>query len=154
MSERPPTEGAVTGEVINIDPVDPIPVDPNLGAFLEVERTRIQAQDRRTDALQAAIKASDAADQRQYDFRMAQLQAHKDDLRARFRFGTRFLTAVTSVGVVCLIGLVSLAIWGQPEQRKVALDLVKLLFVAVAGWGVISNGSRFVRKFLGDSEKT
>ncbi len=62
-----------------------------LQRVLDIEQRRIDSADRRTAVALEAIKASDEANKRQFDFRMAKLQADSEAGRQRHALARQVL---------------------------------------------------------------
>ena len=125
-----------------------VDLNPELRAILDLERERIQSTNKRTDAARAAIVASDAADQRHFNYRMEELKADDGFRLNRLAYIKKFL-AVFAFFVVVMFGLMMyMAFWGEPGQSAIALEFLKFALAAAAGWGVISGLIRFVGRLF------
>ncbi len=118
---------------------------PALENVLEVERLRIDRDNRRTDLLEKTLELADAQDQRQYEFasRTRDDEVALEQQRLRFLQSLVWtLVAVSSGAVVSLLGLF---IFGNEAQRTAIADVASPLLIGLAGWGVISTLTRAVK---------
>ena len=105
--------------------------------LLELERRRVDSQDRRIDVARRAIEASDAADQRQYDYHVERLRRDDEARNRRHESGIRLLWTVVGSGLL-LTGLFFWMIFfGNDAQRTVALDILKTVGTGLGGFGII-----------------
>jgi hypothetical protein len=108
-----------------------------ISQLAEIERLRIESADKRTQLGLEAIKATDAADQRQFNFHMERLKREDDDRCRRHALAK----GIFSVGGVVLTALASLLLgmifWGTPDQSGKAYTLIKEAAKALGGGGFI-----------------
>ena len=105
--------------------------------LLELERRRVDSQDRRIDVARRAIEASDAADQRQYDYHVERLRRDDEARKHRHESGIRLLWTVFGAGLL-LTGLFFWMIFfGDDAQRTVALDILKTVGTGLGGFGIV-----------------
>ena len=121
----PPSTDSVQGELWPIS------------ALLELERKRIDSQDRRAAVARRAIEASDAADQRQYDYHVEKLRRDDEARTRRHDSGIRLLWALFGAGLL-LAGLFFWMIFfGDDAQRTVALDILETVGTGLGGFGIV-----------------
>lgn len=104
--------------------------------YFQLEKSRIESDNRRTDVAKAAVEASDAADQRQYEYYMARLEKEAEE-KSKTRTSAVKLVWAMLVGsfVVCLF-LIGIAFFGTESQAKLSIDILKTILNAVGGFGI------------------
>ena len=114
--------------------------------LIAVERQRLDASNKRTEVMRLMVEANDAADKRQYEFQMAQLNVRANDalgkhglLKTVLYFGGAFL--------FCLVTfLVYMAFFGAGPQQEVALKILSILGTGLGGAGIFKLGTEAVKK--------
>ncbi len=121
----------------------------DLGQLIDLERQRIDSQNRRTDLMLTAIKAQDEADQRQHDFMTKELDARTAaDIRRHgmtrgvLMYGGLLLAAVLAVTF-------GMAFFGNDAQREIALEILKNGAIALGGAGVFKAALDAWRRLRG-----
>jgi len=101
------------------------------------------------------VESGDAADQRQYQYHMAALEAEKEsDAREhnlankRLNVGIAVLLFLAIIGIALSILLFYMVFWGDAMQREIALKLTMILFSAVGGYGLFTALRRWIGRFL------
>ena len=105
--------------------------------LVELERQRVEGNNRRTDVALKAIAANDAADKRQYEYHVERLRQDSKDRNERHRSVVKLLWA--TLGVTVLVGgfVFYMLFFGNDAQRAVARDLLTTIGTAVGGAGAI-----------------
>ena len=122
--------------------------EPSFQQLIELERSRIDRDNRRTEVLAKALEIADDQDQRQFEF--ASERQRLEDRAERRRFVLAWSLAVGSLVVVVVVtGLtIWMAFFGDDMQRAVAQELGKNGLVGLAGFGVVSGLVRLVRSLV------
>lgn len=151
-------EGAATdgGELI---PAEPEPEDgrslrsqddqePSPQQFIELERSRIDLENRRAEVVAKALETMDEQDKRYFEFVSERQRLEDKAERRRFVFVGSFATGVLVV-VVVVTGLIMwMAFFGDDVQRAVAQALGKGGLFGLAGYAVVSGLMRLVRSLV------
>lgn len=144
------------GELI---PAEPVPEEersirsqddqkPSFQELIELERRRIDRDNRRTLLAEKALELVDDQDKRQFEFASKQQQMEERSEGRRFR-----LVWSLSIGaLVVIVAVTGLTMWmaffGDDVQRAVAQELGRNGLVGLAGFGVVSGLIRLVRSLL------
>ena len=122
-------EATRNGEVFNPDQVDWVQ------QALEVERQRIQSNDKRTEMLNAAISATDASDERQFEYFSKKLDLEDTRDNRVLTITSRLLWAALGVSVVFAGVVLWTALFGPEVQAARAEKLLDVLLHIIAGAG-------------------
>jgi hypothetical protein len=78
---------------------------PALQSLIDLERQRIDSNNRRTEVTRYAIETNDAADQRQFDFQMAKLRSedHNNERRHSLAANISIYAGVASAVILALL---------------------------------------------------
>lgn len=121
---------------------------PLLQAQLDIDRRRIESQDRRTEVISEVIRAADAADQRQHEFHMRRLEDEEkaDQRRHQLARGVLYLGGLGAL----LVGgwLLGMLFFGDERQSESALALIKVLGIALGGGGALHLLQRGARRLF------
>ena len=143
------------GDVSN-DPSDNEPVllprdDETIRDLLDVERLRIERDNRRTSRDEKAFELVDAQNKREFEYASATRDAN---LRLRSEQLT-FLRRVVWAGVAFIafltLGLLAFALFGNDEQRDLVAKIAVPGLIGLAGYGVVTTLTRVVRAFTKDA---
>ena len=104
---------------------------------LQVERERIQSQDRRTEVMMRALELGNAADERQFQFHMENLSKDERLENKRLALAGRIASGigVCSIGVIAV--LVYMLFFGSELQAGSARELIMWVFNALGGGGLL-----------------
>ena len=121
------------------------PDGATLSEVEEIDQRHFDIQNRRADVMLRMIEAADAADKRQYDHGVKQLESSERIARAHLS-----LAAYIAVGIAVTIILVFLAafamfFFGSDEQAGRAQRLLGLFFTALGGGGLFYAAQRGLR---------
>jgi hypothetical protein len=119
------------------EPQDSDDLPPALQTLIELEKQRIESANRRTDVVRFAIEANDASDKRQFEYRMAELDAGSSARQQRHSLAQKVVFSATAVAVVITTLLFGMAFFGTATQSGIALEILKISGVGVAGYGLI-----------------
>lgn len=112
--------------------------DRQMWAFkqlIELERQRVDSNNRRTDVAVKAIAASDASDKRQYEYHVEKLRQGADERKGRHGSAVKFAWAVFALAVVSGAFVVGMLFFGNDSQRDAAETLLRTIGTAVGGAG-------------------
>lgn len=116
--------------------------------LIELERSRIDRDNRRTEVQAKALEIANDQDKRLFEFTSERQRLEDKAEQRRFVLGWSFATGVFVVLAV-IIGLtIWMAFFGDDEQRAVAQGLGKNGLVGLAGFGVVSGLVRLVRSLV------
>lgn len=115
--------------------------------ILETERERSRALDRRTDVALEAVKFSDAADQRQYDFHMRRLESDERLAKAHLSLLSKSALAAGALVSVFVLLILYMLFFGTATQADRAQTILTWVFVALGGGGLFVAAQR-IAKFL------
>ncbi len=115
---------------------------------LQLERERIESQDRRTEVLSQMVAADDAADQRLFEFQMEKMRRDDADRIDRRTFGMRLIWALLGVTVLLVSAAFLLLAFGDEAQRTAATYFLAVLLTMGGGYGLIAALTRGVSRFL------
>ena len=151
--EGPAPDG---GELI---PAEPEPEDerslrgqddqePSLQQFIELERSRVDRDNRQTEVNAKALEIAGEQDKRLFELTSERLRLEDRAERRRFVFVCFFVAAIF-VAVVVVTGLIMwMAFFGDDAQRAVAQTLGKGGLFGLAGYAVVSGLMRLVRSLV------
>ena len=112
--------------------------------LIDLERSRIRAQDRRNDVMLAAIQASDVADKSQYDYHSEREQNRSALAEKRHATLVKVVWFILSVGLLITVGLLSFVFLGDTDQSQNAITFLKNLGVALSGAGTLIVGRSII----------
>ena len=113
--------------------------------LVQIERERIQLMDRRLDVALQAVQASDAADQRQYEYHKQRLESNERLAKARLSLGSRMAAGVGVAAVLFLFAVLYMMFFGTSEQGDRAQTLLTWFFTALGGGGLFVAAQRVAR---------
>lgn len=96
--------------------------DRQMWAFkqlIELERQRVDSNNRRTDVAVKAIAASDASDKRQYEYHVEKLRRGSEERKARHGSAIKFVWAVFALAVVSGAFVVGMLFFGDGVVRSI-----------------------------------
>ncbi len=116
--------------------------------LLQLERERIASHDRRTKVVERTVEATDAADQRHFEFQLERMRRRDADRAVRRTFGMRLIWALfTAAGLILGASLLLIA-FGDDDQRTAATYLLAVLVTMTSGYGLIAAATRGIGRFL------
>lgn len=122
--------------------------EPSFQQLIELERRRIDRDNRRTQLAEKTLKFADDQDKRQFEYASEQRQGEDRDEQRRFRLAS-FLSVGAFLVIAAVIGLTMwMAFFGDDVQRAAARELGKNGLIGLAGFGVLSGLIRLVRSLL------
>ena len=117
--------------------------------MLDVERQRIASADRKTDVNLRAIQAYDEADKREYDLERHRIDTENEHRRGVFSF-LKLIVGGTLLAATIVVGVALFFLFGdEPERRLIAENIIKYMFTAVGGYGVLQVLMRIINRTLG-----
>ena len=138
-----PAEQAESGQGGDLDE-RPEPVQ-FLQAQLDIERRRLKSYDRRTEAFREAVRAGDAADQRQYEFHIRRLENEENASQRRHQLTRKIVYWGGASVLLVLALLLAMLFFGDEGQIESALAFLKVLGIALGGGGVLHLLHRVLR---------
>jgi hypothetical protein len=124
-----------------------VPAEP-LHELLQLERERIDSNNRRTEVMRLAIEANKESDRQQFDFSMAQLGHESTKTESKHSIAKLVIYVGGSFVLILFAFLIGMAFFGSPYQAQIAFDLVKIILAGVAGYGVITGIVNFLRRMF------
>ena len=103
--------------------------------LIELERQRVDSNNRRTDVALKAIAASDASDKRQYDYHVEKLRQGSDERKERHRSAINIVWAIFALALAGSAFVIGMLFFGSDSQRAAAEALLKTIGTAVGGAG-------------------
>ena len=113
--------------------------------LLEVERLRVERDNRRSDIAEKAIELADTQDRRQYEYATAVLEANAKIQAERTAFLRRLAWGVAGFLAILVFGLLGFAFYGDDAQRTLAEGIVVPGLIGLAGYGVITTVTKVVK---------
>ena len=113
-----------------------------------IERQRIESQDRRTEVMREAIQASDAADERQYNYHMARLESEERAAQRKHLLAKQALAGAGIILAVLMVLLFWMLFFGSTGQTVTARELLGAIGTAVGGGGVLLLLARAMRRLF------
>lgn len=114
-----------------------------VGEIIEVERARIDRDNRRTALMERTLDIADTKDKRQFEFasqtRDAEISLRKARLLGLLR---TIVWAALGLGSVVVLSLLGFVFFGNENQRATAAVLVNPALIGLAGYGVIATLTR------------
>ena len=114
--------------------------------LMAVERQRLDATNRRTEVVRMMVEASDAADKRQFEFQMAQLNARTTDASNKHGLLKNILYCASGFVIVVLLFLVGMAFFGTQDQQQIAMKILSVFGTGLGGAGIFRLSSEAIRK--------
>ena len=118
--------------------------EQTIAAVLDVEKQRIDRDNRRTAVTAKQLELEDAEAQRQFTYatqtRDAELALRRDQLK----FVRKVIWVLLALGSVVLLVLLGLLTFGDDAQSATAAAVVKPLLIGLGGYGVITALARSV----------
>ena len=123
--------------------------EPIIREVLDVEKERVNRDNRRTALMERTLDFADTKDKRQYEFasktRDAEMALRKD----RLRLLRTIVWVVLGLGSVILLSLLGLVFFGNEDQRATAAALASPALIGLAGYGVITTLTRALKALTG-----
>lgn len=94
-----------------------------------------------------AVKASDAADQRQYDFHMHRLESDERLAKAHLSLLSKTVLGAGALVAVFVLLVLYMLFFGTPTQADRAQTILTWVFVALGGGGLFVAAQR-IANFL------
>lgn len=115
--------------------------------FVDLEKRRIERDNRRTSLWEKSIEVLDAQDRRQFEYASSTRDANIALRRQQHAFLRRVTwTGIAFVAVLTVV-LLAFALFGGDEQRTVAAKIVVPGLIGLAGYGVLTTLGRVVKAF-------
>ena len=116
--------------------------------ILDVEKRRVDRDNRRTALIAKSFEFADERDRRQFDYAT---KAREDDMalrRAQSVFFRRLVWTLIGLGMVFFAALFALVFFGTEEQRTTASVVATPALIAIAGYGVIATLTRAMKSII------
>jgi hypothetical protein len=118
----------------------------------DLEKQRIESYNRRTDVARYAIEMNDAADKRQFEYRMAELEAGRTSSIRRHALAQKVAVGSGLGGGLIIALLLIMAFFGSSEQSAIAIQIFIVLGIGVGGYGAIETVVRAVSRLFKEEE--
>ena len=119
-----------------------------IAAVLDVERQRIDRDNRRTAIMEKQLEVEDAEAQRQFTYftqtRDAEIALRQDQLK----FVRKVIWTLLALGSVVVLSLLGLLIFGDDAQSMTVAAIVKPLLIGLAGYGVVTALARVFKALI------
>ena len=109
---------------------------------LDIERQRIDLDNRKTALANKAFDLQDAEYQRHFTYATETRNAHLQLQQGQLQFQRKVIWTLLGLMVVVVLGLLGLAAFGDDTQRETALSIATPLLIGLAGYGVITTLGR------------
>lgn len=105
--------------------------------LFDIEQRRIESQNRRWDVASQVIEAADAADKRQHELGLKQLESNERIEKSRLALASKAAIGVGGPVVVTLAVILCMAFFGSNAQADSAKQSIVRIFTALGGGGLI-----------------
>jgi len=147
-SQTNPGKSGSTDRARNHDGGDTQPPILLLQEILDVERQRIASADKKTDINLRAIQAYDEADKREYELERHRIDTEASHRREVFRFLKIIVGGLLLLLVIALVLSFYFLFGDDPERRLIAENIIKYVFTAIGGYGVVQVLMRLINRTL------
>lgn len=113
--------------------------------LLDVEKLRLERDNRRSDVAEKTIELADAQDRRQFEYATAMGEANMKIQMERTAFLRRLAWVCAGFLAVLVFGLLGFAFYGNDVQRTLAERIVVSGLIGLAGYGVITTVTKVVK---------
>lgn len=131
-------------EVIQSDEL-PVPRPEITQEILDIERSRIDRDNRQTAIMEKTLELASAQDIRNFEFASKARDDNMDLERARLSFLRKLVWTVVALSSAVAFVFLGLYLFGSEIQRTAVAGIASPLVIGLAGWGVISTLARAVR---------
>ena len=104
---------------------------------LDIERQRIDRDNRKTAVANKAFDLQDAENQRRFTYATETRNADLRLQQGQLQFQRKVIWTLLGLMVVVVLGLLGLAAFGNDAQRETAVEIGTPLLIGLAGYGVI-----------------
>ena len=118
--------------------------------ILDVERQRLEAENRRAAVMEKALELEADRDRRGFEFATASRDQQIELSRDRHAFLRRLVWTFVGAGALFFFALVGIYLFGTEPQRESAWSVLSPLVIGIAGYGVIMTLTRVVKAFTTD----
>ena len=119
-----------------------------IAAVLDIEKQRIDRDNRRTAVIEKRLEIADAEAKRQFTHatqtRDAELALRQDQLK----FVRKVIWTLLALGSVVVLSLLGLLIFGDDAQSMTVAAIVKPLLIGLAGYGVVTALARVFKALI------
>ena len=134
MSDEPTGALTPTGEP---SPVGDNPDDTALlPRTVETEQRRIDIQKQRAEVALRVVEAADAADKRQYDYGVKQLESNERIAKARLSLAAYIAIGMAVTIVVLFSTVFGILVFGSDQQADRVQGILPWIFAALGGGGL------------------
>lgn len=113
--------------------------------MLDVERLRLERDNRRSGITGKSIELADTQDRRQFEYANKALDANLKLQEARLAFLRRLAWVCSGFFAILVVGLLGFAFYGNDAQRTLAERIVVSGLIGLAGYGVITTVTKVVK---------
>lgn len=129
----------------NEDPMIDGALSSQIERLFDIEQRRIESQNRRWDVASQVIEAADAADKRQHELGLKQLESNERIEKSRLALASKVAIGVGGLVVVTLAVILYMVFFGSNTQAVAARQLITWIFTALGGGGLIFVVRHWVR---------
>ena len=131
----------------NGEPTHQLPAEATVHDLIEIERARIESDNRRSQMMEKALDLADAQDQRHFEYASATRDASLQQQSDRQDFLRRVVWVFSGFMGVLVLVVLGFAFLGNDTQRALAQEVGGYALVGIAGFGVLSTVGRVIKAF-------
>ena len=124
--------------------------DEAVRELVDLEKRRIDRDNRRSSLMEKALELADAQDVRQFEYASATRDANLELRRERLTFLRQVSWAGVTFVAFLILALLGFALFGRDEQRDLVGALAVPGLIGLAGYGVLTTLVRVVKAFAKD----
>ena len=115
----------------------------------EIDRRHFDLQNRRAEVVLRMIDVADAADKRENDYRVKQLESNERIAKAHLSLAAYIAAGIAAAIVLVFLAAFAMFFFGSDEQADRAQRLLGLFFAALGGGGLFFAAQRGLRQLTG-----
>jgi hypothetical protein len=150
----PPSAAAQGGQEI-IEPNRPGGGDTPpelLSRLIEIEKSRIESADKRTEMIRFGIESNIAAENLQFEFHKERLRVFDGRAKRKDRLALIIIVVSIVFGICVASFLLDQAFFGDLRQSTTAKQILAYVLAGIGGFGVLSTVRRAAKKLLDDED--
>ena len=139
------------GSKNDVDPAEPLAGtfgQQTIGEILDVEKRRVDRDNRRTALLEKSLELADEQDRRQFEFATKAREEEMALKRDQSVFFRRLVWRLLALCGLFSTALFILVFFGTEEQQATASLIATPALIAIAGYGVITTLSKAMKSIV------